>query len=126
MRLLFESANTEELEQKRALLENKGIPVFISGEESYRVRPLLVAYEKGFWVCIDAQYHDAQALLVNKDHHVVAQVDVELFHRDLLKLQKDPMHKIFGNGKAFLNYLAIASLLFFGVWIGWVVISQVA
>jgi hypothetical protein len=59
MRLLFESESQDELARAKELLEEKGIPVFISSEETYRMRPGAVLYKKGLWVCLDGQFSDA-------------------------------------------------------------------
>ena len=123
MKLLFESGNTEELESKRALLESSGIPVFISGAESFRLRRLLVGYKKGFWVVIDAHYEDALALLKNKNHRVAMPLDSEAFHREFEQVQREPLSIVFSSGEAFLNRLAIVAALSLGAWFVWAVIS---
>ena len=123
MRLLFESGNADELENKRSLLESRGIPVFISGTESFRLRPLLVGYKKGFWVLIDEQYDDARALLKDKNHKIAMPVDPEAFHREFEQVQQEPLSMVFGGGEAFLNQLAIIAALLFGAWIAWAIIS---
>jgi len=123
MKLLFESGDTEELESKRRLLESRGIPVFISGTESFRLRRLLVGYKKGFWIFIDDQYEDALALLKNKNHKIIMPVDSEAFHREFEQVQKEPLSMVFGSDEAFLNRLAIVGALLFGAWIAWAIIS---
>ena len=121
--MLFESGNTEELEGTQALLESRGIPVFVSGTESYTVRPLLGAPKKGLWVCIDDQYDDALALLKDENHRVAIQVDPVEFHRELQQMQSEPVTMLLGSGEAFLNRIAIAAVLIIGAWVAWAIFS---
>ena len=103
MRLLFESENSDELTQAKELLEEKGIPVFISSEETYRHRPSRVLYKRGLWVCLEEQFSDAAKLLKNPSHRVARQVDVEAFHRSLEEAQKEPFRGLWLNRDRILN-----------------------
>ncbi len=73
MRLIAQTNDAGERERVRALLEDNGIPVF--QQQGYRAPG-----PKATFVCIDAQYDDALALLANPDHEVREPVDVQAFH----------------------------------------------
>ena len=103
MRLLFESESPVELTQAMELLEEKGIPVFISSEETYRLRPSRVLYKKGLWVCLEEQFSDAAKLLKNPNHEVAKPVDVEAFNRSLEEAQKEPLRGLWLNRDKILN-----------------------
>ena len=74
MRSLPYIDSLEERKRVAALLESHGIPVFLgkSGRHA-RTAPM--------FVCINAHYDDAIALLANPDHEVAEPVDVEAFRR---------------------------------------------
>lgn len=103
MRLLFESESQDELARAKELLEENGIPVFISSEETYRMRPSAVLYKKGLWICLEGQFSDALKLLKNPNHEVAQPVDVEEFHHSLEEAQKEPLRGLGLNGDRILN-----------------------
>lgn len=105
MRLLFESESPAELSQAKELLEEKGIPVFISSEETYRLRPSRLIYKKGLWVCLEAQFSDAARLLKSPSHQVARPVDVEEFHRSLEEAQREPLRGLWLNRDKILNVI---------------------
>jgi len=76
MRLLAYVQSLEERDRIAGLMESNGIPVFhdTSG------RTVLISTIPIF-VCIDAQYDDAVALLANGEHEVAEPVDVAAFRR---------------------------------------------
>ena len=111
MRLLFESEIPSELTEAKELLEQKGIPAFISDEETYRVRPSAVLYKKGLWVCLEEQYGDAVKLLKNPDHEVIKPVDVETFYRSLEEAQKEPLRNLWLYRDKILNIVFITVAL---------------
>lgn len=103
MRLLFESESHDELTRAKELLEGKGIPVFISSEETYRMRPSAVLYKKGLWVCLEGQFSDAIKLLKNPSHEVAQPVDVEAFYHSLEAAQKEPLRGLWLRRDKILN-----------------------
>ena len=107
MRLLFESESQTELTQAKELLEGKGIPVFISSEETYRLRPSYILYKKGLWICLEEQFSDAAKLLKNPSHEVAQPVDTEAFHRSLEEAQKEPLRGLWLNRDKILNIVLI-------------------
>lgn len=111
MRLLFEGESSDELNNTKELLESRGIPVFISGTESFRMRPLSVLYKKGLWVCLDEQFEDAAMLLKTPDHEVTNPVDVDAFHSSLEKLQREPLRGLWLNRDKILNTVSIIVVL---------------
>ena len=74
MRSLPHIESSAERERVAELLESHGIPVFL-GRSGRNVRTAPM------FVCIDAQYDDAIALLANPDHEVAEPIDVEAFKR---------------------------------------------
>ena len=76
MRLLTYVQSLEERNRIVGLLESHGIPLFYDKSG----RTVLVSTIPIF-VCIDAQYDDAIALLANDEHEVAGPVDVEAFRR---------------------------------------------
>ncbi|BCT91001.1 hypothetical protein LYSHEL_00250 [Lysobacter helvus] len=61
-------------------LYHKGIPTFVRGAGIRNV------FNDAIFVCINAQYDDARALLDNPDHDVAEPVDVDAFERDVASL----------------------------------------
>jgi len=111
MQLLFESESSEKINSTKELLESRGIPVFISGTESFRMRPLLVLYRKGVWVCLDEQFDDAVMLLKNPDHEVSNPVDVDAFHSSLEQLQREPFRCLWLNRDNVFNIVVSIIIL---------------
>lgn len=74
MRSLPRIESLAERDRVATLLESHGIPVFFGRSgRNVHTAPL--------FVCIDAQYDDAIALLANPDHEVAEPIDVETFKR---------------------------------------------
>lgn len=111
MRLLFQSDDPSELAKVSEMLEQKGIPVFISSEETYRIRRSAVFFKKGLWVCLDEQYSDAARLLENPAHKVAKPADVDAFYRSLEKAQGEPLRGIWQNRDKILNVVVIIVVL---------------
>ena len=88
MRLLFESQSSTDLSLAKELLEENGIPVFISSEQTFQLKPSLVLHRKGLWICLDEQFSDAAKLLKNPSHAVSKPVDVVAFHFSLGESQR--------------------------------------
>jgi hypothetical protein len=79
MELLLESGDDNYLFEVKHRLESKGIPVFISGEETFRVAPGNTGLKKGLWVMVNSQLDDARLLLENPDHKVSSPIDISEF-----------------------------------------------
>jgi hypothetical protein len=75
MRLLQYVHDATERDRISILLESRGIPVFCQDNIPTIRNPTRGAV----FVCINAQYDDAVALLANEDHEVRQPVDVEEF-----------------------------------------------
>lgn len=80
MRWLQERPSREERQRITALLESNGIPVYVADSPQ--------GLAQGMYVCLDAQYNDAVALLHNPDHKVAVRVDVNDFYQQLEKAQR--------------------------------------
>ena len=74
MRVLGYIHSAEELARVTDLLESRGVPVY--------AEPARLRYGPSNWclfVCINAQYDDAVALLADENHMVSQPIDVEKF-----------------------------------------------
>jgi hypothetical protein len=79
MRLLAYVDSAAERDRLTWLLESRGIPTFHqSGARSVLGR---IAARGALFVCINAQYDDAVALLANENHEVREPVDVDEFKK---------------------------------------------
>ena len=88
--------DSSECEQIRDLLASRGIPTFLA--TSYRAR------RGALFVCIDAQFDDALAVLKNPEHEVAQPVDVEEFQR---AAQTQGLGTILMGSIAFLLFLLV-------------------
>ena len=113
MRLLFESESGSELAEAKELLEESGIPAFISSQETYRVRSSATLFKRGLWVCLEEQYQDAAALLKDPNHRVAWPVDVEAFHRSLEEAQKQPFSALGLDKDKLLNFVMAVLIIAF-------------
>ena len=120
MRLLFESQSSTDLSLAKELLEENGIPVFISSEQTFQLKPSLVLHRKGLWICLDEQFSDAAKLLKNPSHAVSKPVDVIAFHRSLEESQKESFNSLWINKDKIFNFVLSVVLIGF---IGAVVIA---
>lgn len=101
MRLLDCANSTLQRPEIVALLESRGIPVFVGAGSKLRYPTRGAIY-----VCLDAQYDDAVALLGDENHDVAEPVDVEAFWK------KAP-----GTLPTILNWALAALALVIGIWI---------
>lgn len=120
MRLLFESQSSTDLSLAKELLEENGIPVFISSEKTFQLKPSLVLHKKGLWICLDEQFSDATKLLKNPSHAVSKPVDVVAFHSSLEESQKESLNSLWINKDKIFNFVLSVVLIGF---IGAVVIA---
>jgi hypothetical protein len=101
MRRLNFDRTTRDRAEVAALLESRGIPVYV--DWSWRGRN---PSRGAILVCIDAQYDDAVALLADAEHDVAEPVDVAAFWK------KAP-----GTLSTILNYALVILALLIGLWI---------
>ena len=94
----------------RTLLESRGIPVF---EQAGR----WTVTGRAMFVCIDAQYEDALALLANEDHEVHDPVDVAEFEKSerTVGLQLELKYASLALGALLLLWIAVIA---FAWWSG--------
>jgi hypothetical protein len=82
MKLLFSTLDMNRAMDAKLLLEQKGIPVFLSNKHQYHIRrsiPNLV----GVWLYINNQKADAIKILKNPDYQASQPVDVKTFYNSL-------------------------------------------
>ena len=92
MKLVTRDSSNEYLRQQQQLLEDNGIPAFITGENTARIIPPILMSQAGLWVYIDEQHYDANQLLLNTSHIVTTAVDVDEFYQS--QPSKDEMHTL--------------------------------
>ena len=80
MKLLFESGNFSEINKWKSSFEAVGVPVFVSGTESFKLHRKIVGYKLGFWILIDAQYEEAKMFYKNEIDSISNPIDVSAFH----------------------------------------------
>jgi hypothetical protein len=108
MRLLAYVKSLEERDRIAMLMESRGIPVFYDKSG----RTVLISTIPIF-VCIDAQYDDAVALLANGEHEVAEPIDVEAFRRTEGRAQPIVLK---GAAVALLAVVLIAALVVALLW----------
>ncbi len=83
MKRVTKNNDTNALYALKGLLEERGIPAFVSDEHTVRmVNPILFS-GASLWVYVDEQWADAMALLENPDHEVTDPLDVDRFYATL-------------------------------------------
>lgn len=86
MKLVCKCSELIEAERIKSLLENKGIPANISGQEAYHLQlAALVSRPLAVWVYIDSQVDDAKACLEEDNHVVRDALNIENFYAELQK-----------------------------------------
>lgn len=109
MKLLFESESVDEISRWKSTFEDHGVPVFISGKESFRVYKRLVNRRLGFWIMLDSQYESACKFYKNEISSISNPVDMVAF-RESINSQKYAINE---KASKFAFCLLIASTLFF-------------
>lgn len=79
MKLLTSSSDSQYLSSMKHLMDENGIPAFVSNEDTNRMIPIGIA-KASLWVYIDDQYGEAMMLLKDPDYEVINKVDMETFH----------------------------------------------
>ena len=79
MKLLSSSSDSQYLTSMKHLLDENGIPAFVSNEDTNRMIPIGIA-KASLWVYIDEQYDEAMCLLKDPDYVVINKVDMDSFH----------------------------------------------
>ncbi len=87
MKLLFQASDSDYVNQIKLLLESAGIPVFLSNENSFRMKQAMFMNGIGVWVYLESQYEEAIKLINNPDYEVRHPVDLDEFNA-LLKSRK--------------------------------------
>lgn len=90
MKLITRSADTGHLDILKSLLEDNGIPAFISGENTARMLTPFLMTEPGLWVYFDDQLNEAVKLVNNPEYEVVNKIDVGRFYQDSKNLTEKP------------------------------------
>lgn len=84
MKLVCKCSELIEAERIKNLLQNKGIPANITGQEAYHLQlAALVSRPLAVWVYHDEHINDAKACLGNPDHVVRSALNIENFYQEL-------------------------------------------
>lgn len=84
MKLVCKCSELVEAERVRLLLEERGIPAHVSGQEAYHLQlAALVSRPLAVWVYLDEHVEHAKALLDNDEHFVNNAVNVQAFYEKL-------------------------------------------
>lgn len=90
MKIITRSTDTGHLNILKALLEDNGIPAFLSGENTARILTPYLMTEPGLWVYFDDQLNEAIKLVNNPDYQVINKLDVRKFYLDSKNLTDKP------------------------------------
>ncbi|MET0064751.1 MAG: DUF2007 domain-containing protein [Candidatus Thiodiazotropha sp.] len=83
MKLVTKNNDTNTLYTLKGLLEENGIPAFVTDEHAVRmVNPILFS-GASLWVYVNEQWEDAMVLLEHPDHEVANPLDVDRFYATL-------------------------------------------
>lgn len=98
MKFICRAYSLEEANQIKFLLENAGIPAFVSNKRFAQLNVPFVAHSLGVFIYIKSQYQDAIALINNEQHVVREPVDVDEFYRILASSpHKEAVHNAMNN-----------------------------
>jgi hypothetical protein len=86
MKIVCQCSELVEAERIKNLLEDKGIPANITGQEAYHLQlAALVSRPLAVWVYLDEQVDDAKTCLDNPEHLVHNALNIENFYKELQK-----------------------------------------
>ena len=112
MKLIYQSSQRAEIEATKILLESRGIPVYVSNEDTNRnLSYMSIALKLGIWVVFDDQYNDAIALLEDDTHEVENPRNIEEYYSVLEEVQKDTTKSSFDRSMLILISLIIIGFL---------------
>lgn len=84
MKIVCQCSELIEAKRIKNLLESKGIPANITGQEAYHLQlAALVSRPLAVWVYMDEQLNDAKTCLDNPEHVVRNAVNIENFYKEL-------------------------------------------
>lgn len=97
MKLLLKTKEKNELDRVRMLLESRGIPVHVDGENQHHLGGHAMPFiQYRLNVVLDAQYDDALKLLEDENHEVAEPVDMEAFREQQEQAAPEAMNRILG------------------------------
>ncbi|MEJ2622773.1 MAG: DUF2007 domain-containing protein [Candidatus Thiodiazotropha sp.] len=86
MKLIYQSSQRSDIETARLLLESRGIPVYVSNEDTNRnLSYMSIALKLAILVVFEDQYDDAIALLTDDTYEVKKTRNVEEYYSTLKK-----------------------------------------
>jgi hypothetical protein len=114
MKLIYQSSQRSDIESARLLLESRGIPVYVSNEDTNRnLSYMSIALKLGIWVVFEDQYDDAIALLTDDTYEVKKPRNVEEYYSTLKKVQCDAVKSSFDSSMLILVSLFIIGFLIY-------------
>ncbi len=112
MKLLLRGNDRSEVDRVKLLLESRGIPVFVSNEDSARnMGTFLAVKQYGLFIVLDYQFHDATALLDDDTHEVAEPVDVAEYYRTVEHARPAALQKILNRLLLFSGILILVFYL---------------
>lgn len=114
MKLVTKNIDVTYLHSLKGLLEENGIPAYVSGENTARMITPYVMTEPCLWVCIDEQEDEARKLIDDPNYVVVNKVNVGEFYEQNEELIKNPKTL---NG-VLIGIIGWAILLVIGMFVG--------
>ncbi len=96
MKLITETIDPNELIQLRILFESKGIPIFVSNEDTARNFGFIYPARKyGIFVLYEEQYSDAVRLLEDDSHVVINTIDMDEHRAFMQNQESTSLNKLF-------------------------------
>lgn len=113
MKLVLESSDDAFVRKMHLLLEENGIPAFISEKDTHRVLSYANAIKEGLWLYVDEHEKDARALIKDPNYVVCTPLNTDRFYKDRKKSRN--ALQIFSNlnGKNIVFIFVFVCLLLF-------------
>jgi hypothetical protein len=90
MKLLTKSTDIIQLHILKDLLEANGIPAVIRGENTARMITPFLMTEPSLWVYLDEQLIEAEKLILDPNHEVENEIDVNEFYSATREVSENP------------------------------------
>ena len=95
--MITRDSDKSHLQDLKELLESKGIPAIIQGENTARMIIPYFAFQPTLWVYLDEQFDDAVQLISNPAYKVQSGIDIKEFYSSVEKLgsNQSKMNKVY-------------------------------
>lgn len=97
MKLIRETKDKNELDRLRTLLESRGVPVHVDGENQQHLGGHAMPFLRyRLHIILDFQYEDAMKLLEDEHYQVADPVDMNAFQELQEQARPDAMNRMLG------------------------------